>query len=554
MLRRRRSRYTDASPEWSAAGCVQSWQERFAESPDVLIGERRRRTVVPVLDFAIGGDDFITMAGPCSVETELQLMATANHVRRAGARVLRGGAFKPRSSPYAFQGLGLEALKLLAAAREETGLAIVTEVMSECDVDLVADYADILQIGSRSMENYSLLEAAARSGRPILLKRGMVATIADLLRSAQVILENGNPNVILCERGIRTFETALRNTFDAAGIALLKQITHLPVIADPSHACGHRDLVPALARIGIAAGADGLLVEVHPESRQGIERRRPVAGLRGIRRHDGRARTVDCSARSRGARRCIWSARPRRILSPGGSGMKLLPRAMSMAALIAILLPKCGSSPGMATMPSVDIIVTAAPVYQPLAALRGEERFPKGAQLLLIHHGKAEPLVKDFAATADANVSFDGKAVLFAGKQAAGDPWQIWELTLADRFGAKAHRRRGRCDSTALFTIGRSLFMHCARRRAFNWRERARLLSRHSHPSRRMRHRHCFRFPIFRRVRFLRIFWPTAAFCLKPTFLLVPDRHRSCTWFIRMARGLSRTVAIMGMRGGAAGN
>ena len=228
------------------------------------MGEGRRRTVVPVLDFAIGGDDFITMAGPCSVESELQLMATANHVRRTGARVLRGGAFKPRSSPYAFQGLGLDALKLLAAAREETGLAIVTEVMSERDVDLVANYADILQIGSRSMENYSLLEAAARSGRPILLKRGMVATIADLLRSAQVILANGNPNVMLCERGIRTFETALRNTFDAAGIALLKQITHLPVIADPSHACGHRDLVPALARIGIAAGADGLLVEVHP--------------------------------------------------------------------------------------------------------------------------------------------------------------------------------------------------------------------------------------------------------------------------------------------------
>jgi 3-deoxy-7-phosphoheptulonate synthase len=228
------------------------------------MGERRCRTIVPVLDFALGGNEFITMAGPCSVESELQLMVTAYHVRRAGARVLRGGAFKPRSSPYAFQGLGLEALKLLAAAREETGLAIVTEVMSECDVDLVADFADILQVGSRSMENYSLLEAAARSGRPILLKRGMVATIADLMCSAQVILENGNPNVILCERGIRTFETALRNTFDAAGIALLKQITHLPVIADPSHACGIRDLVPALARIGIAAGADGLLVEVHP--------------------------------------------------------------------------------------------------------------------------------------------------------------------------------------------------------------------------------------------------------------------------------------------------
>lgn len=242
----------------------ESWQQQFAESPDVLLGTHGRRTMVPVRDFFVGGDEFVTIAGPCSVETESQLLATAHHVSRAGARILRGGAFKPRSSPYAFQGLGLEGLKLLAAAREATGLAVVTEVMAESDVLLVAEYADVLQIGSRSMENYSLLEAAARSGRPILLKRGMVATIADLLRSAQIILENGNPNVILCERGIRTFETAMRNTFDAAGIALLKQVTHLPVIADPSHAAGHRELVPALARIGVAAGADGLIVEVHP--------------------------------------------------------------------------------------------------------------------------------------------------------------------------------------------------------------------------------------------------------------------------------------------------
>lgn len=153
---------------------------------------------------------------------------------------------------------------MLAKARQETGLAIVTEVMSENDVALVAEYADILQIGSRSMENFTLLEKAARSGRPILLKRGMMATVADLLRSAQVILTNGNPNVILCERGIRTFDNAMRNTFDVAAIALLKLISHLPVIADPSHACGHREMVPALARIGVAAGADGLLVEVHP--------------------------------------------------------------------------------------------------------------------------------------------------------------------------------------------------------------------------------------------------------------------------------------------------
>ena len=242
----------------------ESWHERFAESPDALKSERRRQTVVPVLDLEIGGDEFITMAGPCSVETEFQLMATANHVRRAGARILRGGAFKPRSSPYAFQGLGLEGLKMLAQAREESGLAIVTEVMSEDDVPMVAEYADILQIGTRNMENYALLEAAARSGRPVLLKRGMVATISDFLRSAQCILDNGNPHVILCERGIRTFETAMRNTFDVAAIALLKQISHLPVIADPSHAAGHRELVPALARIAVAAEADGLLVEVHP--------------------------------------------------------------------------------------------------------------------------------------------------------------------------------------------------------------------------------------------------------------------------------------------------
>jgi 3-deoxy-7-phosphoheptulonate synthase len=242
----------------------ETWHERFADSPDVLKTVRREQTIVPVLDLQIGGADFITMAGPCSVETEFQLLATANHVRRAGARILRGGAFKPRSSPYAFQGHGLEGLKMLARAREESGLAIVTEVMSEEDVPMVADYADILQIGTRNMENYSVLEAAARSGRPVLLKRGMVATIADWLRSAQLILDCGNPNVILCERGIRTFETATRNTFDVAAIALLKQISHLPVIADPSHAAGHRELVPALARIAVASGADGLLVEVHP--------------------------------------------------------------------------------------------------------------------------------------------------------------------------------------------------------------------------------------------------------------------------------------------------
>lgn len=241
-----------------------SWQERFAETPDVLKTAERQQTIIPILDFTIGGDDFVTMAGPCSVENEAQLIETALHVRERGARILRGGAFKPRSSPYAFQGHGLEGLKMLAHAREASGLAIVTEVMSEVDVPLVAEYADILQIGSRNMENFALIEAAARSGRPILLKRGMVATVADFMRSAQLALDCGNPNVMLCERGIRTFETATRNTFDIAAIVLLKQISHLPVIADPSHASGHRDLVPAFARIAVAAESDGLIVEVHP--------------------------------------------------------------------------------------------------------------------------------------------------------------------------------------------------------------------------------------------------------------------------------------------------
>jgi len=245
-----------------------SWQERFAETSDVLKSSQHQQTVVRVLDLEIGGSDFITMAGPCSVETEQQILSIAHHVCAQGVQVLRGGAFKPRSSPYAFQGLGLAGLKLLAKAREETGLAIVTEVMSEDDVSLVAEYADILQIGSRSMENFTLIEAAAKSGKPLLLKRGMMAAVDDLLRSAQIALTAGNPNVILCERGIRTFDTTLRNTFDPAAIALLKYVSHLPVIADPSHACGCRELVPALARIGVAAGADGMIVEVHPQPDQ----------------------------------------------------------------------------------------------------------------------------------------------------------------------------------------------------------------------------------------------------------------------------------------------
>ena len=216
-------------------------------------------------DIAIGGDEFVVMAGPCAVESERQLLDTAESVARSGARILRGGAFKPRSSPYSFQGMGVEGLKILSKARELTGLAIVTEVMSETDVDIVAEYADIMQVGARSMENFSLLERLGTCGRPVLLKRGMTATLEDLLRSAQLIAASGNPDVILCERGIRTFETATRNTFDVAAVPVLKTVCHLPVIVDPSHAAGVRSLVPVLARAGVVVGADGLLVEVHPE-------------------------------------------------------------------------------------------------------------------------------------------------------------------------------------------------------------------------------------------------------------------------------------------------
>ncbi len=224
---------------------------------------RSERTRVRVNGTEIGGGEFIVAAGPCSVESELQIMRTAEAVARAGAHLLRGGAFKPRTSPYEFQGLEEAGLKLLRKAKEETGLSIVTEVMSEIDVDLVSEYADLLQIGARNMQNFSLLKALGRTTRPILLKRGMSSTIRELLMSAEYIVAHGNPNVVLCERGIRTFETASRNTCDIAAVAILNELTHLPVVVDPSHATGRRSLVTPLARAAVAIGADGILVEVH---------------------------------------------------------------------------------------------------------------------------------------------------------------------------------------------------------------------------------------------------------------------------------------------------
>jgi 3-deoxy-7-phosphoheptulonate synthase len=212
----------------------------------------------------VGGDDVIVMAGPCSVESERQILEAARIVRESGATVLRAGAFKPRSSPYSFQGLGRAGLKLLARAREETGLLIITEAMDIEAMDWVAEVADIIQVGARNMQNYSLLKHAGRAGKPILLKRGLSATIQELLLSAEYILAEGNPNVILCERGVRGFDPATRNLFDLSAIPVVHGLSHLPIIADPSHGTGHRDMVTPMARAAVAAGADGLLIEVHP--------------------------------------------------------------------------------------------------------------------------------------------------------------------------------------------------------------------------------------------------------------------------------------------------
>jgi 3-deoxy-7-phosphoheptulonate synthase len=225
---------------------------------------RTERTVIKVGRAEIGGDEFVTMAGPCSVESERQIMETAEAVAAGGAKILRGGAFKPRTSPYDFQGMETAGLKLLAKAREATGLAIVTEVMTDSDVDLVADYTDIMQVGARNMQNFALLKSLGRCGRPVMLKRGLSSTIKELLMSAEYIVAHGNPQVMLCERGIRTFETATRNTCDITAVPVLNELTHLPVILDPSHATGKRSLVPALARAAVAIGADGMIVEVHP--------------------------------------------------------------------------------------------------------------------------------------------------------------------------------------------------------------------------------------------------------------------------------------------------
>lgn len=219
-------------------------------------------TIAPGVSF--GGDEIQIVGGPCSVENEEQIVLAAKQVRAAGGTALRGGAFKPRSSPYSFQGLGKKGLELLALARQETGLPIVTEALDEESLELVVEYADCVQIGARNMQNFSLLRAAGRAGKPVLLKRGMAATIVDLLLSAEYILAEGNDQVILCERGIRSFDTMTRNLFDLTAIPLVQRLSHLPIVADPSHGTGLRDKVIPMGRAAIAAGADGILVEVHP--------------------------------------------------------------------------------------------------------------------------------------------------------------------------------------------------------------------------------------------------------------------------------------------------
>lgn len=243
------------------------------DSPPYALVSREHRpepTRVRVGDVHVGGNEIVVIAGPCAVESREGLLAAARAVAASGASLLRGGAFKPRTSPYSFQGLGREGLELLAEARDATGLPVVTEVVAPEDVELVADYADMLQIGARNMQNFRLLSAAGEQPRPVLLKRGMMSTIEELLLAAEYVLSAGNPRLVLCERGIRTFERATRNTLDICAVPILREKSHLPVIVDPSHAAGRRELVPALARAAVAAGADGLLVEVHPQPERAL--------------------------------------------------------------------------------------------------------------------------------------------------------------------------------------------------------------------------------------------------------------------------------------------
>jgi len=245
--------------------CVESAVRISAPYKFVSKQYQSARTRIEIGNGSIGGDEFFVVAGPCSVETEEQILLTAEAVSKAGAKALRGGAYKPRTSPYDFQGLEEEGLKLLRKAGDASGLAVITEVMTVTNVGLVAQYADVLQIGARNVQNFPLLKEMGRINRPVLLKRGLSTTIKELLLSAEYVVTHGNPNVILCERGIRTFETETRNTMDIQAVPILNEMTHLPVMLDPAHSSGKRSIIPALSRASVAVGADGLMVEVHPK-------------------------------------------------------------------------------------------------------------------------------------------------------------------------------------------------------------------------------------------------------------------------------------------------
>ncbi len=256
-------------------------------------------TTLDIAGAKIGGEHFATIAGPCTVESRDSLLDTARAVKEAGAQMLRGGAYKPRTSPYSFQGLGEEGLALLAEAKELTGLPVVTELMDVRDLEPVLEVADVIQLGARNMQNYTLLTEVGRAGRPVLIKRGFSSTIEELLMAAEYVLKEGNPDVILCERGIRTFETGYRFTLDLMAIPVLKELTHLPVVVDPSHAAGRRDLVPSMSMAAAAAGADGIIVEVHPEPESAI-----CDGPQALRAHEfaGYLRQVEQVAEIAGKR------------------------------------------------------------------------------------------------------------------------------------------------------------------------------------------------------------------------------------------------------------
>ncbi|MEK6949290.1 MAG: 3-deoxy-7-phosphoheptulonate synthase [Nanoarchaeota archaeon] len=249
---------------WSSMKCVENVVQISKEYPLASKEHHQQKTLIPIGDKVLGSEDFVVIAGPCSVESDAQIMESAKIMKKLGIRIMRASAFKPRTSPYAFQGMGIEGLKLLQKVREKTGMLVETEVMDVRDVPIAAQYVDVLRVGARNMQNFDLLKEMGKIDKPVILKRGIAATINEFLMAAEYIMMNGNRQVILCERGIRTFETAYRNTLDLLAVAILKKETHLPVIVDPSHAAGRRDLIAPLCLASAAVGADGLIVEAHP--------------------------------------------------------------------------------------------------------------------------------------------------------------------------------------------------------------------------------------------------------------------------------------------------